>query len=90
MRVAATAASGQLGTHIVKAALAAVPSQNVVGLARTPEKAKHLGIEVRPGDYNEREVLEESLQGVDAFLLVSGMDGPERHRTSSRQSAAPA
>jgi NAD(P)H dehydrogenase (quinone) len=50
----------------------------VVGLARTPEKAKHLGVEIRPGDYNQRDVLEESLQSVDAVLLVSGMDAPEK------------
>ena len=78
MKVAITAASGQLGAQIVKAALDLVPSANVVGLARTPDKAKHLGIEVRPGDYNERDVLEDSLQSVDAVLLVSGMDAPER------------
>ncbi|MGB5167636.1 MAG: NAD(P)H-binding protein [Acidimicrobiia bacterium] len=78
MKVAITAASGQLGTQVVKAVLALIPSQDIVGLARTPDKAKHLGIEIRPGDYNERGVLEESLQSVDAVLLVSGMDAPER------------
>ncbi len=78
MKVAITAASGQLGTHVVEAVLAQLPSANIVGLARTPTKAKHLGIEIRPGDYNEKDVLEESLQSVDAVLLVSGMDAPER------------
>lgn len=78
MNVAITAASGQLGTQAVRALLEVVPSTSVVGLARTPEKAKHLGIEVRPGDYNDRNVLEASLQSVDAVLLVSGMDAPER------------
>jgi NAD(P)H dehydrogenase (quinone) len=78
MRVAITAASGQLGTQVVEALLALIPRANIVGLARTPDKAKHLGIEIRPGDYNERDVLEESLQSVDAVLLVSGMDAPER------------
>ncbi len=78
MKVAVTAASGQLGTQVVNALAAVVPSEDIVGLARTPDKAKHLGIEVRPGDYNEREVLEESLQSVDTVLLVSGMDAPER------------
>ena len=78
MKVAITAASGQLGTQVVKAALALIPSANIVGLARTPHKAKHLGIEIRPGDYNDKDVLEESLQSVDSVLLVSGMDAPER------------
>ena len=78
MKVAVTTASGHLGTQVVKAVLGLVPSVDVVGLARTPDKAKHLGIEIRPGDYNDRDVLEESLQSVDAVLLVSGMDAPER------------
>ena len=56
----------------------------MIGLARTPEKANHLGVEIRPGDYDQRDVLEESLQSVDAVLLVSGMDAPdqriEQHR----------
>ncbi len=78
MKVAITAANGQLGTQVVEAALALIPSANIVGLARTPDKAKHLGIEIRPGDYNDKDVLEESLRSVDAVLLVSGMDAPER------------
>ena len=78
MKVAITAASGQLGTHVVTAMLALTPNANIVGLARTPDKAKRLGIEIRPGDYNEKAVLEESLQSVDAVLLVSGMDAPDR------------
>ena len=84
MNVAITAASGQLGSEIVGATLALLPSANVIGLARTPENARHLGVEIRPGDYDQRGVLEESLQSVDAVLLVSGMDAPnkriEQHR----------
>ena len=78
MNVAITAASGQLGSEIVKATTALHPGANVIGLARTPEKAKHLGVEIRPGDYEQLGVLEESLQSVDAVLLVSGMDAPEK------------
>ena len=78
MKVAITAASGQLGSHIVEAILELLPPDNVVGLARTPEGAKHLGVEVRPGDYNDRDGLTESLQGVDTVLLVSGSEAPKR------------
>ena len=59
MRVAVTAASGQLGSEIVKALVALGDGTEVTGLARTPKKAEHLGIAVRPGDYNERGVLEQ-------------------------------
>ncbi|WED24583.1 SDR family oxidoreductase [Vibrio sp. JC009] len=78
MKIAITAASGQLGAAIVKATAAVVSKENVIGLARTPEKAQHLGVEVRPGDYNNPEQLEQSLQSVDTLLLVSGMDAPEK------------
>lgn len=77
-RIAITAASGQLGSEIVKAVTEVVGSDQVVGLARTPSKGQFLGIEVRPGDYNAPTDLENSLQGVDTVLLVSGMDEPEK------------
>ena len=77
MRVGVTAASGQLGSEIVRALVALGDGTEVVGLARTPNNAEHLGVEIRSGDYNEWAVLEQSLQGVDIVLLVSGMDAPE-------------
>ncbi|EMI22970.1 nucleoside-diphosphate-sugar epimerase [Rhodopirellula maiorica SM1] len=77
-KIAVTAASGQLGSEIAKATAEIVGKENVVGLARTPSKAESLGIEIRPGDYALRSDLENSLQGVDSVLLVSGMDAPDK------------
>jgi len=84
MNIAIAAASGQLGTEIVKATLALHARENVIGLARTPDKAQHLGIEIRPGDYNDKSILEKSLQSVDALLLISGMDAPEKRIAQHR------
>lgn len=78
MKIAITAASGQLGAAILKATVEEVGRDNVVGLARTPKNAEHLGVEVRPGDYTNPEALEQSLQGIDAVLIVSGNDAPEK------------
>lgn len=78
MKIAITAVNGQLGTEIVKATSALLSKENVIGLARTPDKAKNLGIEIRPGDYDDKNVLEKSLQSVDTLLLVSGMAAPEK------------
>lgn len=78
MKIAITSASGQLGAAIVEASVKLVGGDNVIGLARTPEKASSLGIEIRPGDYNSPADLENSLQGIDHLLLVSGMDAPEK------------
>lgn len=75
--IAVTAASGQLGSDIVKAAIELVGSDNVIGLARTPSKAESLGVEIRPGDYEAPAELEKSFNGIDAILLVSGMATPE-------------
>lgn len=78
MKIAITAASGKLGAAIVKATAELVTNNNVIALARTPEKAQLPGIEVRPGDYNNPNDLEQSLQSIDVLLLVSGMDAPDK------------
>ena len=96
MTIAVTTASGQLGSAVVAAVVAKVGAHNVVGLARTPEKAEHLGVEVRPGDYDNREQLTASLRGVDTLLLVSGISAPserigqhpQRHRCGGGERCA--
>ena len=77
MTIAVTAASGKLGSEIIKA-VSRLGTHSVVGLARTPAKAEHLGVEIRRGDYNSRDELEQSLRSVEIVLLVSGMDKPSR------------
>lgn len=77
-KIAVTAASGSLGAAIIRAAIDLVGKENVIGLARTPANAAHLGVEIRAGDYNERDLLEVSLQGVNTLLLVSGNDDPSK------------
>ena len=78
MKIAVTAASGHLGASIVNALLALIPKGNIIALARTPEKSENLGVEVRHGDYENPTHLQQSLQGVDTLLLVSGMDEPSK------------
>ncbi|KXX68976.1 SDR family oxidoreductase [Flammeovirga sp. SJP92] len=77
MKIAVTAASGQLGTAIVNALKKEIGAENVVGIVRTPEKAQHLGIEIRKGDYNSLGEYTEALKGIDKVLLISGMGDPE-------------
>ncbi|MDB6178724.1 SDR family oxidoreductase [Paracoccus sp. Z330] len=78
MKIAVTAASGQLGGAIVNALVKEQGHENVVGLARTPANARSLGVEIRPGDYEAADQLRVSLKGVDALLLVSGLEAPEK------------
>lgn len=77
MTIAITAASGQLGAAIVRATVGLVGADDVIAVARTPANAQGLGVEVRPGDYDDREQLERAFAGVDAVLLVSGMAAPD-------------
>ncbi len=77
MTIAVTAVSGQLGREIAQALLEMPGGTPVVGLARTPQKALGLGIEIRPGDYSKPDQLQASLAGIDALLLVSGIDAPD-------------
>jgi NAD(P)H dehydrogenase (quinone) len=78
MKIAVTAATGHLGAEIVKAATKLIGRQSVVAIARTPSKAQALGVQVRQGNYNDGVEFEHALESVDAVLLVSGMDAPEK------------
>ena len=77
MTIAVTAVTGHLGAEIVRGLKEQATGERVIGLARSPEKAGDLGVELRPGDYDQPAQLETSLAGVDTVLLVSGMAAPD-------------
>lgn len=77
MSIAVTAVSGHLGSDIAKALVSLDTGETVIGLARSPQKVRDLGIDVRPGDYADRAQLETSLTGVNTLLLVSGNADPQ-------------
>lgn len=78
MKIAVTAASGQVGAAIVKAATQLIGSDGVIAVFRTPEKAKGLGVEAREGSSDDPAALVRAFAGVDTVLLVSGMDAPDK------------
>lgn len=78
MKIAITAANGQLGTSTINELKREIGKENVIGIARSPEKASHLGIEIRKGDYTNREDFNTALKGIDSVLLISGMDAPQK------------
>lgn len=78
MKIAVTSASGQLGASIVKHLIQALGKEQVVAIARSTDKAKHFGVDVRKGDYNSHEDFDLALKGIDTVLLVSGMDDPQK------------
>lgn len=77
LKIAITSVSGQLGSAIAKRAIEEFGKENVVGTARIPEKVNDLNIKVFKADYNSKEDFLKAFQGIDAVLLVSGMDKPE-------------
>jgi NAD(P)H dehydrogenase (quinone) len=78
MKIAVTAANGQLGSSVVNELKKQIGKQNVIGIVRSPKKAAHLGIEVRKGDYNSPGDFSSALKGMDRVLLISGMDDPQK------------
>ncbi|MCR8724723.1 SDR family oxidoreductase [Frigidibacter sp. ROC022] len=90
MTIAVTAASGKLGSEIIRKLVAMPEAGPVFGLARTPKKAAGLGVEIRPGDYDDPDQLRRSLTGADTLLLVSGMDAPEARIVQHRNVIAAA
>lgn len=78
MKIAVTAASGNLGRAIVKQLLQELNNEQVIAIARSPEKVNFPGVEIRRGDYNNRKQFDEAMKDIDAVLLVSGMDAPDK------------
>ncbi len=78
MKIAITAASGNLGKAIVKQLLQELNNEQVIAIARSPKKVNFSGVEIRRGDYNNRKQFDEALKDINAVLLVSGMDAPDK------------
>ena len=77
MKIAVTSASGQLGAAIINQLKQELGTDHVIGIARTPEKAQHLGVEIRKGDYNSRDDFQQALTDVNRVVILSGNDYPD-------------
>lgn len=69
-----TGASGHVGRMTLEHLLKRLPSGNLVGLARDPEKAADLaekGIGIRVGDYSDKRSLRQAFEGVEKVMLIS-------------------
>ena len=72
-----TGATGQLGSQIVENLLATIPSSEIAVLVREEEKAKQLkekGVQIRIGDYHQKESLVLAFQNVEKLILISSSD----------------
>jgi NAD(P)H dehydrogenase (quinone) len=71
MKVGVTAASGRLGHAILPELVAALGSENVVGIARDPARIRIPDPEKRAGDYGDPNSLVEALTGIDVVIMIS-------------------
>jgi NAD(P)H dehydrogenase (quinone) len=70
-RILITGATGQVGAGVIPH-LVADSTVEVAAAARTPEKAKHLGVPVVRLDLDKPETMATALEGVDRALLITG------------------
>jgi NAD(P)H dehydrogenase (quinone) len=68
IKITITSAIGKLGASIAQHLIQEIGNENVIGIARTPDRAKNLGVEIRRDDYNSRKDFDLALQGIDRVL----------------------
>lgn len=78
MKIAITGVTGQLGRLTVDKLSGRIAANEIVGLARSPQKAANLGIDVRKADYDKLETVAQALNGIDTLLLISGSEVGKR------------
>lgn len=88
MKIAVTGATGKLGTLVIEKLKERTTKANIIALARKPEKASDLDVEVRAFDYGKVTQMTSSLEGVDKLLLISGSELGQRLEQHSNIIAA--
>jgi uncharacterized protein YbjT (DUF2867 family) len=74
MKIAVSAATGQLGSLAIASLKKQLPQGQIVALARDPAKGSGLGVEIREADYRKPDTLARALQGVTRLVLISSGD----------------
>lgn len=78
MTIAVTGATGQLGRLVIASLKTKVPTDQIVALVRSPEKAADLGVTAIAFDYSKPDRLAPALAGVDTLLLISSNEVGQR------------
>jgi NAD(P)H dehydrogenase (quinone) len=71
MKIAVTAASGRLGHAVLGQLVAQLGADDVLAVARSPDRVTVRGIEVRSGDYSDPDQMTAALAGVDSLVMIS-------------------
>lgn len=92
MKILVTGATGKLGSKVVESLLKTIPASDLAVSVRNPEKAEGLrtrGVEVRQGDFDRPETLENAFTGIDRLLMISA-DGDNETRIHQHTNAVQA
>lgn len=92
MKILVTGATGKLGSKVVESLLKSIPAKELAVSVRNPEKAEGLrsrGVEVRHGDFDQPETLENAFKGIDRLLIISA-DGDNETRIRQHTNAVQA
>ncbi|WP_342427549.1 SDR family oxidoreductase [Paenibacillus sp. FSL L8-0158] len=92
MKIALTGATGQLGSIVVDTLLTSVSANDLIVSVRNPGKAENLrsrGVDVRHGDFDKPETLDQAFAGVDRLLIISA-DGDNDTRIRQHKAAVDA
>jgi NAD(P)H dehydrogenase (quinone) len=74
MKIGISGASGQLGAATVAELKTRAPDAQFVGISRSPEKVRSLGIEARFGDFDQPDSLTQAFSGLDRLLIIPSSD----------------
>jgi NAD(P)H dehydrogenase (quinone) len=77
MKLGITGASGQLGTFLVRHALARTAASNLVAITRNPGRLEEFakqGVETRAGDFAQPAGLAEAFRGIDRLVIIPTTD----------------
>ncbi|HEX8823349.1 MAG TPA: NAD(P)H-binding protein [Archangium sp.] len=74
MKIGISGASGHLGAATVAELKTRAPNAQLVGISRTPEKVRALGIEARFGDFDQPDSLTKAFTGLDRLLIIPSSD----------------
>lgn len=88
-----TAATGQLGSKIVEAALKVIKPEELVLTVRNPEKASRfmaIGVKVKKADYNSKIELIEAFKNTDVLIYIPSIVVPNLPRVTEFENAVEA
>ncbi len=78
-----TGATGQLGTVVITNLLKKTLAERIATLVRDENKAsalKEKGVDIRVGNYDDLDSLDNAMQGIEKVLLIAGTDEENRLR----------